>query len=964
MDNVTSVRRDSTRNCSVRGCSVRYARRDNHPECYKHRECQATCIGGSFNRKCCFFCRDWTDNDKRSFVYQLQRRERDQRQSHLMGPSKETGKDAKDESRRHGSKTKPKKAKSGSDATETPATLSQEPDQAKPSKTQTSLVALAYTDTESEVLYSPSHPTPGHSQAVETVEEVQELVHLGFDHEANTDSLLPHSQIHLGVGSNPNLSQLLATQGQTIPPDPMTLLMQQMSKQLGQISTRLTNLEQDRPQVMTSTDVDHTQVMTSKDVQHLDTVDLHPSKDDYGFFDGETPTTRRRPKSTTSPLTSTSTSISTSTSTSTSTSMTLATSTLGSTPMVFFQPQPPPAKPTSTTSTRSSSGKPTSVTSMTSTTSPKSKSAPTWTPSPSMGVPPTAWPTPSQFEYEGDIDVDDGIDPFDMSDPFAQPSMDPLEEQAHSYTISPAVFLRDNPGRTLEQIPIFDASNPTKFTITRFGDVIMDVRDAPPDLRRTYLQRFENVIQFGPAVGEDQLGVDTSYFELPDPFESEPPTKRARSEPSSPTHTLDDDDLDAGIANFVVHKDDTEIIKKSVRAMLVLNPETKKAMAFRKAPLEVPRADEGLETDTDEYLKTRLPIIQDIFTWYDKCGEEVQKPTLSAKASPYFPNATKKIAKLYSFGHVVKPEQRFLNKPREAPLKFDTLSSFKSQEQVNKAHKEALTLPPSVFKATDAALRAGLANANYLNHFAKTAKYASKNIRSNHNDLKRLYLRTLATRGQDGAIPTRHLESLLHGVGLYFKAMEVSELDKEGKQLRTDKLDALAQLLSGTRTAAFDLLSPLVTIDTNLVLAQRDRLLDKLSDPLERIRPELRQAPLTTSALFQCDNFQERAKEEVKEQVNTLLYSKLSTDKDFTHPAVQRGGGGYRGRGNRGNRGQPRKPQNPSQPHQPFRGGRGRGGGGARGGYRGGYNRGYRGRGSYQNNNPSNNTSSFKPKSK
>jgi len=194
----------------------------------------------------------------------------------------------------------------------------------------------------------------------------------------------------------------------------------------------------------------------------------------------------------------------------------------------------------------------------------------------------------------------------------------------------------------------------------------------------------------------------------------------------------------------------------------------------------------------------------------------------------------------------------------------------------------------------------------------------------------------------------------------------------EQKKTISNKLQRLSVLTEASEMTAQDTVGALVSLDTNLTLAQRDKFLEKLSPHMAYAREQLRHASLQSSDLMPTDReFQNEAKTE-RQDHNSMMMTSMMTRGFPRGQAPGRGGRGARGGRGGGKASQPYHPAQHHQPQwqqpqwqqpqwqQPFRGGRGAGRGSTRGrgGSRGG------GRGADRGNYTSKDVSSYGDKSK
>lgn len=120
----------------------------------------------------------------------------------------------------------------------------------------------------------------------------------------------------------------------------------------------------------------------------------------------------------------------------------------------------------------------------------------------------------------------------------------------------------------------------------------------------------------------------------------------------------------------------------------------------------------------------------------------------------------------------------------------------------------------------------------------------------------------------------------------------------------------LHRLNRGAHIAADDSVASLVTIDTNLVLAQRDRMLAGLDKYARGNRDDLRRTSVQSDSLFDPRPFLDQVRQDQQFQVQhrTLEHFLQHSARRGTHSGAQgntRGGRGGRGRGQSYTRYQP-----------------------------------------------------------
>lgn len=499
----------------------------------------------------------------------------------------------------------------------------------------------------------------------------------------------------------------------------------------------------------------------------------------------------------------------------------------------------------------------------------------------------------------------------------------------------------------------------------RLYDTVLDLTGLEkPEARSCAVARLFQVLNPSPATSEDQTDMLTCDDRRPGTKSPGPPLasspKRNRTDDAS-TIVLDDtqgddehggdgggDDDDDGDGNddddgdsttkdrddedrsLPADESDLKAIRKALHILLARSEDNLK-LVDEKSIYRVYRQD---SVKDPQKLKGCLPLHRQFLSNYYAAEKELVKPKYVKRGTPVVMDAVRKNSRLYPMSQASIPattdkepdlEVGFIAKDRTMPQRIESITSFKTRSQLEKAVSGTATLSSSTMSSCTKLVRAASAAANYGNYFTFAAKKISND---SHAALK--VAKALLDRDTH---PSRHVE--------------------RAKEKISSLMDTIAQeytLLKAAGMTNEDTLSALSMLDTNIVLTQRDKVLDKLSTPLDYARQPLRTDSLVSESFFPS------APEVIRESRGEIIHQNAAVMAEHLAKQVafrsNRGGNkGSRGSGG-AFRGKQNKGQNQFQGNQ-F-GGNSSGFGRARGGFRGsrggGRGRG-RGRGAPNSNN-------------
>jgi hypothetical protein len=243
-----------------------------------------------------------------------------------------------------------------------------------------------------------------------------------------------------------------------------------------------------------------------------------------------------------------------------------------------------------------------------------------------------------------------------------------------------------------------------------------------------------------------------------------------------------------------------------------------------------------------------LPPHPSLETWYSFVAKSMQEVPFK-KGAPYTSRALKSTQNLYCTGL----EGEYLNVPRTAPDMFKDLSTFNSQDQINRELTKPLTLPSASMKAVDRNVKVALCAASYAGHFLDTA------------------------------------QSLLSAVRE--KVDTLAEPDRKELQ---GLVQPIATFLERATYASFDSVGAMVGVDVNLTLPMRDRYTSKLHSYLTQHAPTLRNASCSSKEVLPgVAEVALLARNDASHELARLAAQQVATNKArIPNPPK---GGGYKG---------------------------------------------------------------------
>jgi len=405
---------------------------------------------------------------------------------------------------------------------------------------------------------------------------------------------------------------------------------------------------------------------------------------------------------------------------------------------------------------------------------------------------------------------------------------------------------------SVEDIQNFDSGAPYRFSVVRLNDVVMDVTDLDPSMQRAMLGVFPQAAQ--------------AWSHRSDTPEDMPP-------PVLHPHSLEGDSFhselesDSGEAEV---EDDREkgssearLLKDAVRILADRDPDLKSSLTPARAPLLVPHSKGSNDDmqDPDGGRRSRLPVNPDVLQWFGDVDASLKVPGLAKPNIPFVPDSIKHTARLFGFGHAPDSTQvGFLKSSRQPPLEFHQLSSYRDDADVARAMRSTIHMDAPSFKAVDSALLSGLATVSQLNFFARGAR----NDASELFHASTAFFKALRAVQSRTTAPSRTDLEKVYSAASAFATQET-------------RIASLHTLTKACKLAAFYAVAPLTTIDANLCLLQRDKLLSHVASSLGDIRSKVRQSSVQQNRLFECEAVKQEARAEAQHQVHLSFLSSRSS---------------------------------------------------------------------------------------
>lgn len=299
-------------------------------------------------------------------------------------------------------------------------------------------------------------------------------------------------------------------------------------------------------------------------------------------------------------------------------------------------------------------------------------------------------------------------------------------------------------------------------------------------------------------------------------------------EETDPKDGEDDDDSPP------VDESDVKAVRKALHILLARSDHLK--LVDEKATYHVYRQD---SVKDPAKLKGCLPLHRQFLSNYYAAEKELLKPKFVRRGTPIVMDAVKKCARLYPMSQASIPSEEtdkdghklpdievgFMAKDRVLPQRLESITSFKTRAQLEKTVTGATSLSASTMSTCSKLVRAASAAANYGNYFTFAAKKMSMESHSTAKTARALLDREPR--------PSRCVE--------------------RAKEKLDSLLDSTTQeytLLKAAGMTNEDTFSALTALDTNFVLTQRDKVLDKLSAPLDYAKQPLRTDSLVSDSFF------------------------------------------------------------------------------------------------------------------
>jgi hypothetical protein len=376
-----------------------------------------------------------------------------------------------------------------------------------------------------------------------------------------------------------------------------------------------------------------------------------------------------------------------------------------------------------------------------------------------------------------------------------------------------------------ENIPFLsDLQEGIRPKIVRVDEAILDLTDCTEQLWLPTLQRFKAFVQGG-------FMCESDGSEASSPATHEKSTRRRSPSPGSDAESVDsqfEDDL-----TEAPEKSDATMLKDAIRVMQhwddnlrvvgAADAEAKRTKPKDGHPHKKSRDSESPEPPPEPGAKACLPPHPRVRGWYDFTTEVIDRDNKNTKpGSAIHLEVSKKAGKLFSTGARAK----HLSHERLFPLRFDKISSIGDQAKVLKIRTQPLSLSAPVTRVTEALVRAGVSTQSYGLQFITAILGRLDNVVDRVNSIKSY------TRDKHA-----HPRSILKRV-----EDATSGLIKTVRDIK--------KVLDASYMAADANLAAWISLDYNITLAQRDRLISRLMGHMKFAAVNLRRSDLQSAELF------------------------------------------------------------------------------------------------------------------
>ena len=377
-----------------------------------------------------------------------------------------------------------------------------------------------------------------------------------------------------------------------------------------------------------------------------------------------------------------------------------------------------------------------------------------------------------------------------------------------------------------ENIPFLsDLQEGLRPPFVRVEEAVLDFTDCTEQLWLPTLQRFEAFIQGGFLYDSDgsEAAATSSIHEKS--------TRRRSPSPGSDAESVDsqfEDDLTEApeLSDAAMLKDAIRILQHwddNLRVVGAADAESKRTKPKDGHPHKKSRDSESPEPLPEPGAKVCLPPHPRVRSWYDFTSEVIDRDNKNTKpGSAIHLEASKKAGKLFSTGARAK----HLSQERLFPLRFDKISSIGDQAKVLKIRTQPLSLSAPVTRVTEATIRAGISTQSYGLQFISALTSRLDNVVDRVNSIKSF------TRDKHA-----HPRSIIKSV----------ENTTSGL---TRTLRDIKKVIDASYMAADANLAAWISLDFNITLAQRDRLISRLMGHMKFAAVNLRRSDLQSADLF------------------------------------------------------------------------------------------------------------------